>query len=213
MSELCHELHRLLDELKRFKFPFDQKTIPNNGVYVLYEKNELGHGNDRIVRIGTHTGNNQLRSRLKQHFLDENKDRCIFRKNIGRCLLNKTDDIYLKIWEYDLTSRKNKEKYSHLIDKEYQQKIEENISKYIQDNFSFVVINIEDKQERLRIKSGLISLVSSCNDCQICEEWLGKYSPKKKIRESGLWQVNELYKASLKFENFNLIKENGVRDF
>ena len=40
---------------------------------------------DRIVRIGTHTGENQLRSRLMQHFVKENKNRSIFRKNIGRC--------------------------------------------------------------------------------------------------------------------------------
>jgi len=29
------------------------------------------------------------------------------------------------------------------------------------------------------------------------ENWLGNHSTKNKIRESGLWQVNELYKESL----------------
>lgn len=42
--------------MKRFEFPFESKDIPKNGVYILFERNELGHGGDRIVRIGAHTG-------------------------------------------------------------------------------------------------------------------------------------------------------------
>lgn len=91
----------------------------------------LGHGRDRIVRLGTHTGNNQLRSRLKQHFLTENKDRSIFRKNIGRALLNKRNDLFLKYWELDLTSRKAKNQYSSLIDFDYQKRIEKEVYYYL----------------------------------------------------------------------------------
>jgi len=48
---------------------------------------------------------------LYQHYhVNENKDRSIFRKNIGRALLDKNKDPYLKIWELDLTYRRNKEK-------------------------------------------------------------------------------------------------------
>ena len=67
-------------------------NVPLNGIYLLYERGELGHGADRIVRVGTHTGKNQLVSRLKQHFVHENKDRSIFRKNIGRAILNRQQD-------------------------------------------------------------------------------------------------------------------------
>ena len=68
------------------------KKIYKNGVYILFEKNESGHNGDRIVRIGSHTGNDNLVKRLEEHFLKENKDRSIFRKNIGRALLNKNSD-------------------------------------------------------------------------------------------------------------------------
>ena len=78
------------------------------GIKLLFEKGETAHGMDRIVRIGTHTGKNQLRSRLKQHFIKEDKDRSIFRKNIGRSLLNRDKDPFLEQWEIDLTSRKQK---------------------------------------------------------------------------------------------------------
>ena len=93
MSKYCSELHKIVNKMERFEFPFNREDIPKNGLYILFEKNELGHDGDRIVRIGTHTGQSQLRSRLKQHFMNENKDRSIFRKNIGRALLNKDKNI------------------------------------------------------------------------------------------------------------------------
>ena len=96
MSKQCKTLHKLFNSMKRFSFPFDEEAIPKNGIYILFEKGERAHEADRIVRIGTHTGSNQLRSRLKQHFLNENKDRSIFRKNIGRAILNKNKDSFLE---------------------------------------------------------------------------------------------------------------------
>ena len=97
MSFECRELHEVFNNLPRFKFPFDYNKIPLNGIYFLFEKGELAHGSDRIVRIGTHTGENLLRSRLRQHFLVDNKDSSIFRKNIGRVILNKSGSYYLDI--------------------------------------------------------------------------------------------------------------------
>jgi hypothetical protein len=42
-------------------------------------------------------------------------DRSIFRKNIGRALLNKRRDFdYLTIWEIDFTSSINRTNHSHL---------------------------------------------------------------------------------------------------
>lgn len=135
MSKHCHELHKIFNNMKKLTFPFSNKDIPKNGIYILFQKEEIGHDLDRIVRIGTHTGEGQLRSRLYQHFLNENKDRSVFRKNIGRAILNKNNDKYLDLWELDLTTRKNKERYLEKIDAEYQNKIEKLISKYIQENF------------------------------------------------------------------------------
>ena len=81
-GKYCEEIHRLFNSLKRYRFPCVPEEIPLNGIYILFQKGEKAHGVDRIVRIGTHTGLNQLRSRLWQHFINENKDRSIFRKNI-----------------------------------------------------------------------------------------------------------------------------------
>jgi hypothetical protein len=207
MSNICNELHKLFNSITKHKFPFDKNDIPENGIYILYQKGEYGHGSDRIVRIGTHTGDNQLRSRLVQHFINENKDRSIFRKNIGRCFLNKANDPYLKIWELDFTTREEKDKSGHLIDNEYQQMIEKQINEYIQDNFSFCVIEVNEKEERLELESKMISTVSLCKECITSKDWLGLYSPVEKIRESGLWQVNELYKEPLNEDEIRKLKE------
>lgn len=195
ISKNCTELHKMFNGMKRHRFPFESDKIPKNGIYVLFENGEKAHEKDRIVRIGSHTGDDQLRSRLKQHFLNENKDRSIFRKNIGRCLLNARDDDYLELWNKDLTSRKNRERFGPLINKEFQAKMEKEISQIIQNNFSFVVFEVKEKPERMFYESRLISEVSNCSVCKPSQNWLGNHSPKKKIRESGLWQVQQLYKA------------------
>jgi hypothetical protein len=197
MSHICHELHKVAHQLPRYDFTFEAKLIPQNGIYVLFEQGEYGHESDRIVRIGTHTGNNQLRSRLMQHFTKEFKDRSIFRKNIGRCILSKADDPYLSVWELDSTSSAGKKNNKHLVNTEYQKGIEKAVSEYMQSHFSFSVMEALNKEDRLYLESKIVSTVSLCNDCNPSSSWLGLSSPKHKIRESGLWQVNELYKEPL----------------
>ena len=210
MSAECEKLHQLLNRLKKLGFPFNEEEIPVNGIYFLFEKGELAHGADRIVRVGTHTGKNQLRSRLRQHFINENKDRSIFRKNIGRAILNKRNDPFLKYWEIDLTPRKNKEKYRKIIDFHRQKEVEKEVSGYIQKNLSFVVLRIDDKEERLRLESMIISTISLCDKCEPSKNWLGLFSSKEKIRESGLWLVNELYKTPLSNKDIEQLEKTIV---
>ena len=201
MSSTCEALHKWVNGLPAFHFPFDARAIPLNGIYILFEKGQTAHECNRIVRVGTHTGDNQLQSRLKQHFMIENKDRSIFRKNIGRALLNKGNDAFLAEWEYDRTTRGARIELS-LIDADRQRAVERQVSEYIRSNFSFVILRVEDKRERLQLESKLISTVSHCEKCRPSEGWLGLSSPKRKVRESGLWLVNELYKQPLSNDEF-----------
>jgi hypothetical protein len=57
MSEMCNTLHHVLHTQHRHHFPFDSELIPKNGIYILFENGEKGHGADRIVHAGAHTGN------------------------------------------------------------------------------------------------------------------------------------------------------------
>jgi len=206
-SKYCKEIHTLFNSMKRYSFPYDPEDIPLNGIYILFQKGEKAHGVDRIVRIGTHTGNNQLRSRLWQHFVNENKDRSIFRKNIGRALLSKDRDPFIEKWELDLTPKQNKDKYIKDVDMHKQKFIEKQVTKYLQENFTFIVFEVSDKNQRLEFESKIISTISTCDECNASKDWLGNYSPKEKIRESGLWLVNELYKEPLNGKDMIILRE------
>lgn len=194
---LCAELHGLARRGALHTFPFDRARLPLNGIYVLFESGEKAHGGDRIVRVGTHTGDDQLPSRLTQHFVNENKDRSIFRKNIGRALLNKAADPFLAEWELDRTSRAARKRYGVEQQTAKRQAVEGDVTKYLQGHFRFVVFRVDDKNDRLEFESKIISTVSRCDQCRPSDGWLGLKSPKEKIQQSGLWLVNELYKEPL----------------
>jgi hypothetical protein len=207
-GHLCHSLHQLMGNLPTFTFPYHETQIPKNGIYVLFEDGEAAHGTSRIVRVGTHTGNNQLRSRLKQHFLNEKKDRSIFRKNIGRCLLNRDHDPFLEFWELDLTSRAAKAEHAAKIDFTKQNEVEGRVSEYIQGHLRFVAFGVRDMDKRLDLESKLISTVSQCRNFGPSTTWLGQQSPIFKIKVSGLWQVNELKKTSLSVEELQELQQS-----
>jgi hypothetical protein len=203
---MVNELHKIFNNLERFSYPFENRlnSIPENGIYVKFEKGEKSNELDRIVRVGTDTGENNLKKRLIEHFITENKDRSIFRKNIGRALLNKENNQYLKYWELDTTSKADKEKNLKLLDLEFEAKMEKEISNYIKTNFSFCVFRVETKEQRLFWESKLISTLAFKS--KPSENWLGNFSTKDKIKQSGLWQVQGLNKSKLTNEEFDNLK-------
>ena len=114
---ICAKLHEICNDRPRYRYPLDKVALPDNGVYVLFERGEYAHGGlDRIVHVGTHNGQNRLAQRLAEHFDNANKDRSIFRKNIGRALLNKRNDPFLALWNIDLTTRNARLRYADMID-------------------------------------------------------------------------------------------------
>ena len=209
MTTLTFRLHKLFNEQKRFTFPFKQreKEIPQNGIYIIFENEEVFHDIDRIVRVGTHTGDKQLRSRLNQHFVKENKNRRKKKKNIGRCILNKDKSSYLTLWELDITSKAEKEKNLKLLDLEFEKQTEKKISEYIQSNLSFCVFPVDTKEQRLFWESKIVSTLAKSNELTPSKKWLGNYSTKDKIKASGLWQVNELYNDALTEQEFETLKQ------
>lgn len=78
-------------------------------------------------------------------------------------------------------------------DKEYE--MEKQISKYIRD-LPFLWVKVDDEpgpnSERSFLEKNSIALLSNYGKKSIDprdEEWLGKHSPKKEIKKSGLWNV------------------------
>ena len=224
MSDSCRWLHEQLERLPLIRFPFKLDQLPEKGIYFFYEDGEVwGHGGDkpRIVRIGTHKNGN-LRSRIKEHYLldkswmnfNENKpkpsDRSIFRKNIGRALLNKDMDGYLQIWNINFIRSRNKELFGSKRNIEKEKRVEEMITRIIREKFSFRFIVLDSQKERKRLERSLIGTVAQCKLCKPSANWLGNYSPIQKIRESGLWLVHYL-KANPINENDKEVILNAIR--
>lgn len=208
MSELCKWLHNQLEQLPLIKFP-NLDILPENGIYFFYEKGEAwGHGRKkpRIVRIGTSKDGN-FSIRIKEHYLwneskmnfDKNKpkpsDRSIFRKNIGRALLNSTSDKYLPTWEIDFTSRRKRERYRNQRKIKNEKRIEINITRILRKKFSFRFIILNNQLERIGSKgleSSLIGTVAKCELCRPSNNWIGIHSTKKQIKEGKLWLIQHL---------------------
>ena len=192
MSRECERLHEKFSALPRLSDGYRKEQVPNNGLYVVFENGEAAHNTDRIVRIGTHTGKDNLPKRINEHLYTPNKDRSIFRKHIGRCILAKRNDPFLEQWEIDLTTRANRVKYAEKIDFEKLEEIEQEVSAYIAGNLSFVVVEVENKQKRLATESAMISAIAVCLDCSPSKNWLGLHHPNRKICNAGLWNVQGL---------------------
>ena len=182
---------------------YDYSTIDEipftNGIYIMFEKGESYKGYDRIVRVGTHTSDNRLKKRLKDHFLKENKDGSIFRKNIGKAILNKNRHPYLNVWNLD--TKKAADKY----DAEFQYKIENQISTYLKDNITFTCFQVDTKEDRLRLEEGIIALLNSSSSFVSSENWRGRFSPINDISQSGLWLREGLNGKSLTFSEYKKI--------
>ncbi|HAF07108.1 TPA: hypothetical protein DCG82_01725 [candidate division WOR-3] len=204
---MCKWLHEQLEQLPIIKYPFKLEKLPENGIYFFYEKDEIwGHGKNklRIVRIGTHNKNENFRNRIKEHYLldeskmnfDKNKpkpsDRSIFRKNIGRALIKKQNIEYLPIWEIDFTKSKNIKCFGNKRNIAKEKRIESAITKTLRDRFYFRFIKIDTQSERKTLERLLIGTVASCDSCKKSDRWLGNYSPKMQIKNSGLWLVQHL---------------------
>jgi hypothetical protein len=209
MSEYCQRLHEKLQDLPVMRFPFEKTQLPLNGIYFFYEEGEnSGHSGQqpRIVRIGTHRDGN-FRSRIADHFLSDGrrmdlhvnkpapKDRSIFRKQLGRALLAKNKDPYLEVWNIDFTTRRNRQTYGNRRNLNKERDIEEEVSRLLREKFSFRYLELEVTVARIGstgLEAALIGTVANCGVCKPSLTWLGLYSPKPEIRQTGLWLVQHL---------------------
>lgn len=210
MNNICLELHKLFNSMKRYTFDTIDKVPFKNGIYIFFEKNEKYLSFDRIVRVGTDTGDDNLKSRMQQHFIKDNKDRSIFRKNIGRAILNKENNPLLSYWNLDLTSREKKEKFFNDELDIKRKEVEKRVTKYMCENLSFVVFPLDTKEERLRFEEAIISALYNSLDFQASDNWLGNYvlpSRLNHVKESRMWLSQGIKAKPLTEEEFVKLKE------
>ena len=179
----CLRLHQHLTALPRYTWEEIDEVPFRNGIYLVFEEGETYRGMPRIVRVGTHTSTDRLRQRLKDHFVRENHNGSIFRKNIGKALLNQTGDPYLPTWSLD-TSRFP---YKGMEDPHREREVEQAVSRYLRTHMTFSAFEVETQEQRLRLEEGIIASLHQTEDFQASSAWLGRFSPEKEIRESGMW--------------------------
>jgi hypothetical protein len=203
----CERIHGLFNGFGRYGFPFEGQNIPCDGIYILFEKGEIAHNSDRIVRVGTHTGKGNLKQRLMEHFCVENKDRSIFRKNIGRALLSRRNDSFLSQWDIDLTSKQERLRSAGKVDLQKLLLVEKEVTCTIREMFTFCLLPVESKQYRLELEKRIIATVNHCQDCCPSSNWLGRFSPKGPVRNSGLWLIQGLNGPEVRKEDLDFIEQ------
>ena len=195
--------------MQRYTFETINEIPFNNGIYIFFQNGEKYKEFDRIVRVGTDTGQNQLKSRMSQHLTKENKDRSIFRKNIGRAMLSKANNPLLDYWNIDFTTKKNKELYFDEKKAATCMAIESQISDFMRENFSFVVFRVDTKEERLKFEEGIISALYNANDFIASADWLGNYVPETRgtyVKKSRMWLSQGLKAEPLNNKELQKIK-------
>lgn len=198
----CKQLHIIFNNSINYDYSQIHNIPFNNGIYIMFEIGELYNDLNRIVRVGTHNVQGRLKIRLKDHFIRKNKDGSIFRKNVGKALLNKRNDDYLPIWNINTSKPEN---YSYVI-RDKQNRIENEVTDYLQKNITFAALRVDDDNFRLRIEKAIIATLNSDNTFNPSQRWLGNYSPENKIKNSGMWLKDGLTHEILNDKEFEFIK-------
>lgn len=203
-----NKLTMLFNEATRYEYPYNEGAISKNGIYIIFEKSELQNNLNRVVRIGTHTGANRLFLRINEHYIGNDHRDSIFRKHLGRCFLTLDKRIdYIENWDLKIKKREDKAKNIEKINWALEEIYENRVTDYIKSNFTFVIIpKLTDERKRTRLEEGLIATFAQSDDKIISENWLGKYHPDNKIRNSGLWNIQHINGMPLSDEEVKFIE-------
>lgn len=181
-------LHRLFEKLPRYDWQGIDDIPFDDGVCIVYERGETYHGYTRVVRVAAHTTPGRLKGRLKDHFIRENHNGSAFRRSIGRALLSRANDPYVEIWSLDTS----KPPYRGRVNPQTEARIEHEVSSYMRVNLSFSALPVASAEERLRLEAAIIATLDQARDFAPSDGWLGRHSPEREIRESGLWLKRSL---------------------
>ena len=175
---------------------------PQRGVYFFFEDRELRSGSgcgSKVVRIGTHAlkanARASLWNRLNQHRgtlnpLGGNHRGSIFRLLVGDAMIRREEIIGVGTWGQGSNAPRE------IRDAERTMEVE--VSHHI-GTMPFLTLPVDDSPgpDSLRgyIERNAIALLSGYSREPVDEpsrNWLGLYSSRKRVRESGLWNNNHV---------------------
>lgn len=173
---------------------------PKRGVYFLSESGEICEFEPtipRIVRVGTHavsTGSKStLWGRLRAHRGNSNgvgnHRGSILRLHVGMALMALDHELQFPSWGRGSSASKEI--------RAAEEPLERLVSEYV-GRMSVIWIKVEDEpgveSDRAYLERNAIGLLSGpgVSLSPYGREWLGNHSPKKTIRESGVWNINHV---------------------
>ena len=181
-EDIYLRIHELLELLPLHRYPIRRQDLPSNGIYFFYEEGEvIKIGNrvfKRIVRVGTHKEQGRFPNRILDHFYGD-KNSSVFRRHLGAAILTKEDPRSPRLREWMKGSKTLRD-------------IERKVSRLLRERFSFRYIRVDDRDERLELEERLISTLARFSPKYVSPNWLGRHSPSREIRESGLWNVEHV---------------------
>jgi len=183
MESSALQLHELFnsEKLIRYSYPFGGKGFLTNGIYIFFEKGEaITTPEGKILDRIVRVGTHRGEGNLYKRLKQH------FTGNI-------TSSIFRKDIGEALST-----------------KDEEEISKYMRENFSFVIFEVETEEERLYWEERIVFTLSKAvilGQISPSKNWLGNKSSKGKIRKSGLWQVEGIYIEELDKTDINKLKQ------
>jgi len=202
LTRKCGALHALSASSARLNWP-------RRGVYFFFEPGEVrrdsGEG-PRVVRVGTHalTAGTTLWNRLSQHAGQKksgggNHRGSIFRLLVGEAMMRR--DRLTEPASWGIKSHYGAAAIALNVAatgiRESELALEKAVSKHI-GGMPFLVVNVEDESgpesNRAVIERGAVALLSNYGRDRTIDppsqNWLGRFSGRDRVRESGLWNNN-----------------------
>ncbi len=187
--------------IKTLEQYLSEKHTFKRGVYFFYNPNETRatHLNQaRIVRVGTHAVSRGSKStildRLRQHRGTlvglGNHRGSIFRLHVGRSILNQNPN------QRDFLNWGKGQNASKQI-RDSEADLEKQVSEHIGKLF-IIGVEVDDDpgpaSDRAFIERNAIGLLSKAAQYfdSPSERWLGQFSDRNEIRDSGLWNINHV---------------------
>lgn len=212
LYEVLDQLAERCDGTRTLNGCHGRLNWPRRGVYFFFEEGEVrresGNG-QRVVRVGTHAlssgSKTSLWQRLSQHAGQKksgggNHRGSIFRLLVGEAMKRRDGLTEPASWGIGSHPAATAEKLAQTAGqvRSSESALEQAVSAYI-SRMPFLAVAVEDDagpdSERGLIERNAIALLSNFGRSSLdapSPSWLGSWSGRNRVRESGLWNNNHV---------------------
>ncbi|MBE0475699.1 MAG: hypothetical protein IBX62_01160 [Coriobacteriia bacterium] len=197
---LSLRVHALAATLPRHDWRSDERALPPNGIYLMFERGERVRTPDgpvdRVVRVASHRKPGRLPKRVRATFgspySGQLRHAPPLRAHYSEALLRREAASPPGVGG---------------------PRFEDRVTQAIRLSFTFCVIPVEDADERYEFERSLIALLAQYPAAAPSSRWLGRFSSEAAIAKGGLWNVKHAGARAMdggQFERFRCRAEGSV---